>query len=76
MKILFQIPLNIYDSKLVTDLVPVQRTLTNDHFSVKPMHERKQYSLLCESILYDGADEMKMLSVHCSFLVKVYITRN
>ena len=31
----------IFDSKLVTDLVAVHRTLTNDHFSVKPMHERK-----------------------------------
>ena len=46
--------------------MPVQRILTNDHFSVKPMHEKKS-SLLCESIIYDGADEVKMLtlSVHC-----------
>ena len=38
------------------------------------MNEKK--SLLCESILYDGADGVKMLSVHCIFLIKFYIIRN
>ena len=36
----------------------------------------EKYSLLCESIIHDGADEVKMLSVHCIFLIKFYITRN
>ena len=40
------------------------------------MHERKKYSLLCESIIYDGADEVKMLSVRCIFQIKFYITRH
>ena len=35
----------------------------------------EKYSLLCESIIYDGADDVKMLSVHCIFLIKFYITR-
>ena len=39
------------------------------------MNEKK-YSLLCESIIYDGADDVKMLSVHCILLIKFYITRN
>ena len=39
------------------------------------MNEKK-YSLLCDNIIYDGADDVKMLSVHCIFLIKFYITRN
>ena len=36
----------------------------------------KKYSLLYESIIYDGADEVKMLSIHCVFLIKFDITHN
>ena len=58
----------------------VHRTLTNDHFSGKPRHERKNtlcyHQQLCESIIYDGADGVKMLSVHCIFMIKFYITSN
>ena len=36
----------------------------------------KKYSLLCESIIYDGAEDVKMSSGHCIFLIKFYITRN
>ena len=74
MKIIIQIPINIRlkigngSGASVTDT-------QNDHFPLTNAWTKK-YSLLCESIIYDGADEVKMLSVHCIFLIKFYITRN
>ena len=75
MKILFQIPVNIRlkigngsgGSSPDTHKWPL--------FS-KSKAWTKKYSLLCESIIYDGADDVKMFSVHCIFLIKFYITRN
>ena len=54
----------------------VHQTLTNDHFFWKTKAWTKKFSLLFESIIYDGADDEKMLSVDCLFLIKFYITRN
>ena len=75
MKIIIQIPINIRLKIGNGSGVSVMDTHKWPLFC-KQMHERKQYSLLCESIIYDAADDVKMLSVHCILLIKFYITRN
>ena len=75
MKILFQIPVNI---RLKIGNVSGGSSPDTHKWPLfwKTKAWTKKYSLLCESIIYDGADDVKMLSVHCIFLIKFYITRN
>ena len=75
MKILFQIPVNI---RLKIGNVSGGSSPDTHKwpFFWKTKAWTKKYSLLCESIIYDGAGDLKMLSVHCICLIKFYITRN
>ena len=75
MKILFRIPLNI---RLKIGNVSGGSSPDTHKWPLfcKTKAWTKKYSSLCESIIYDGADDVKMLSVHCIFLIKFYITRN
>ena len=75
MKILFQIPVNI---RLKIGNVS-GGSLPDTHklpLFWKTNAWTKKYSLICESIIYDGADDVIMLSVHCIFLIKFSIIRN
>ena len=75
MKILFQIPVNI---RLKIGNVSCGSSPDTHKWPIfwKTKAWTKKYSLLCKSIIYDGADDVKMLSVHCIFPIKFYITRN
>ena len=75
MKILFQIPVNI---RLKIGNVSGGSSPDTYKWPLfwKTKAWTKTYSLFSESIIYDGADDVKMLSVHCIFLIKFYITRN